>query len=234
MFRTGRRLVVVLGLAPLLQGCSAIVRSDVSVPVPPLPDARHAPPLTAGTNHLWHLGGRRAGARIEVAGVAIEAHLVNRADRTMFVGPFLLVPLPVVPVFFLDRGDDNVVEEAIEGTANGPVDRFVTLRLWVAPAGTGDAIGLDVDRVTIERADGSVLTPGPERRFARSPDGAGPPPPPIGRKGAWFDLRYVARVPVDEAITLRIGGLTRNGEPVEVPPIRYGRGREWVLGAGGL
>jgi hypothetical protein len=183
---------------------------------------------------LWHLRGRRPDVQLDTPRIQLSVHLVNRTDRTMFAGPFLLVPLPVIPVFPFDRHGGSVVEEAYEGTEGGRVDEFVTLWLRIATVRDGDQATLATRGITIERNDGSVLRPESGRRFARTQGHSYSVDLPIGREGAWFDVHFAARIPVAESFTLHVSDVRVNDEPVEIPPIRYGPGREWVLGAGGL
>jgi hypothetical protein len=201
--------VLMAALAMWLGGCAFLSVTDVSRPTI---EGHDRPALT------------RDGV-LTVEGVRLAISPGNERVRAMFVGPGIVVPLPIVPVPVPDR----------------PQPEQFWLDIHIDPEGedvTFDAGGVRLRVGDEERAPMAVIGPvyaWTQRDKRGCATGRRPPRPIVEplpvKELACFRVLFERPAPLpDQPFTVHIAGIANRGQPVTVPSLNFSKRSEWELG----
>ena len=226
-------LIVLAGL-PLLQGCASLIRSQVSQPEIDGVQGRRRPllPSDSRSRRYRRLWGAQGGVEMERDGVRLTLHVVNRKDKFITLGPWLLelVPMPILPLFWGPAESFVEGEISPRGTA---CDSVVTVLLEIRTKDPRDPreLAFDPSVLKLVRADGRqlslrssgvVLAPGaPLTNAADTPRAFTGP--------RWFQVLLEGNIPIKEHFTVETPEILAGGQPVRFPAVRYSGSAGWFL-----
>jgi hypothetical protein len=219
-------------LAVSLSGCAELLRTRGSCALlEPDRNMRAAlPELDGWKVPFVSVGGRHGGFRIEDPNARITVYLANERDRIVAVGPWILIPLPILPTWWAKP--DNKLAQAC-GADAAPDDSTVMLLVQVRPRGacTDSLVRWSPSDVRVTRPGGGkvpVLAVGASATSSQAPvDSA---QVENGVRGPVF-VRVTLRgpLPVSEAVTLECPDVTLGSIVVRIPPVRFSPGRGWLV-----
>ena len=227
------RLALVTAAMVLLSGCAIVYSSQVSKP-----DARALGSSSAfgrskarsDYGYVVPISGAHGGIEMRRGGLKVQLHVLNRKDRAILFGPWLIIPLPLIPVVWNPGASDEI--ESLMNTQRSDPATTITIFLAVAPtdASDGRTISLVPDSLGLAKADGTSFRVvrthlvGGGRNNTRTQDGGwsftGP---------AQFELVAGGSLSVKDSFVVTVPEIRFADERIAFPPIRYSHGNGTVL-----
>jgi hypothetical protein len=223
--------VVITAWLLSLPGCAMLLRTTVSQPqVAGVGMTRGGfLPATLARAPMIPLGGRHGGVRMQTEHARLTLYVANERDRIVAVGPWILVPLPILPIWW--AREDHKIEQACNPSgANEDSAVVVVIELRGRGTWADSLIRFRPQGIRVRRADGREL---PLRSAMVSAWGLAEEAnitrsPAEGRRWVRLRVNLEGDIPVEEDFTVELPEATLGSDVIRFPPVRYSRGRGWV------
>lgn len=218
-----------------LPGCAVLAREVFSSPTSPGASDKHD--MSHNFRYV-HVAGSRDDLQFELPGLDLSVTAKNPVTSVISFGPFLIVPLPVIPYPF-------AVLELFSSQSRTSSPMWFEVRLSPQKAG----FSFDPRLVTLKMDNGEILKPttfeGPrlgQRYPGRWPCGENwLASAKSGKEAAavvslkdftCFMVGFDTSSSPEREFELSIEGVQQNGEPLPVPSIYLKSGSAWVMYVG--